>query len=248
MLSIRSHAPEDYDSLPDIDKSDVGTLTQSDLDCLDELGDYIVEANAHNRFAATLLHSHFPISADETLVTQVDFENAAITLQPKRNAGSALAATNILFDAESAEGKDLRLVGLEFAARETLGGVQPIEDSDHDVLSGVAAILSRHSKTRRFGMRLVHDPLELDQRVLLETCDLLNRVLTCAPKDVDDVDFLDAIPTVFRWQPVAQFDANARVVSQSCVQFCKSVQGCVRLPDGHQGSSSHEAVHGEGPS
>ena len=76
--------------------------------------------------------------------------------------------------------------------------------------------------------------------------DVANRILTCHAATADDVAFKEAIPTIFCWKPVGERVDNDLVVSQSCVQFCKSVK--VSLPGGsHQGSSSHDPIHGEGP-
>ena len=59
MLTIRDHDVEDYVALRDMDATDVGTLSEDDRACLDELGDYLVSTDAFQRFAIWLLHKHF---------------------------------------------------------------------------------------------------------------------------------------------------------------------------------------------
>ena len=248
MIAIRQHSPQDYAALPNIDESNVGMLAEDDRDCLNELGDFIVKAEAHDRFGAVLLHSHFPVELKETFLEEVDTDAERVTLRPKRDVDHDVAATSICFADEPWRDGRLQMVGLEFASPPVLAGVSPIDQTDGPVLAHLAQVLARRGKSRRFGIKLLHDPLKLDGRVLLETCDPVKRVLTCEITTCDDPGFKDAIPTIFRWQPANELSEDGQIVSQSCVQFCKSVQGCVRLGDGsHQGSSSHEPIHGEGP-
>jgi hypothetical protein len=250
MLTLRPHSSDDYARLPNIDARNVGMLSKDDRACLDELGNYLVLADAHERFGATLLHSHFPVRRGETFVEEVEFDSQTIRLRPVSDNPSDIFAVNVCLEEAEAgtEVPESRLIGLEFAPAEALGDISPICEADSEVLIGIRQILTRHGKTRRFGVRLLHDPLQLAGRVLLETCDPASRVLTCRPTDSDDPLFARSIPTVFQWERASYHDQDGMVVSQECVQFCKSTKACVALPDGsHQGSSSHDPVHGEGP-
>ncbi len=241
MLTLRHHNSNDYEILPDIDDTDAGIITVGDQSCLDEIGDCLLEAKVQSRFAVTLLHSHFPIDDDETLLEEVNVNGHVMTLRPVRGRPSGVFATNICFDDAGACGKELKLVGLEFASSETLSGIIPINDSDRNVLTSVVGILRRHWKTRRFGVRLLHDPLDLKGDVLLETCDPINRVLTCRSDAVDGLTSVRSIPTVFRWEEAQVRSGNGAVTSQECIQFCRTVQRCLAPTRGsHSRSSSHE--------
>jgi hypothetical protein len=245
MIALRCHTATDYAAFPDIDTADAGTLTAEDRACLDELGRHLVEAGAHTRFGAALLHSHFPIESDETLVEQVFPHSGSIKLRPVRNPPSGLFPTSVCFDEAQRQDGELRLVGLEYASARALAGVAPVDEPDREVLTGVWRTLHQRAKTRRFGIRLLHDPLNLNGRVLLETCDSVHRVLTCTSIAEDDRSFVESIATLFRWvEACPQGDAPA--IGQECMVFCKRIQGCALSRDGrHDKSSSHESTHRE---
>jgi hypothetical protein len=248
MIALRRHDHKDYAELPNIDATNVGTLDEGDTACLGEVGECVLQSKANRRFGVGLLHSHFPIDSDETLVKEVHADAEVITLRPMRNAPSSLFATTACFDDAGFSRRDhLRLVGLEFAPKQALAGIVPIGDLDRHVLAGLASILHRHGKIRRFGVRLLHDPLKLNGRVLLETCDSINRVLTCRSTAGDDPAFVQSIATVFCWEEAgAQKDGST--VNQGCMQFCKRIQGCsVDSRGNHKSSSSHQTSHGDGP-
>jgi hypothetical protein len=246
MIALRHHSPQDYAQFPDIDATNVGTLTKGDRACLDELGNCLLQAKSHERFGASLLHSHFPIESDETFVEEVHADAELITLRPARDAPSSLFATSVCFDDVDSCSGEFRLVGLEFATEQALAGVFPMDDQDRVVLTSVGRILHRHGKTRRFGVRLFHDPLKLNGRVLLETCDSINRVLTCRGTAEDDPGFVQSIPTVFRWEQAWARRDDGLVISQECMQFCKMVQACnVRAGRHDKGDSRHDTTHRE---
>ena len=224
MIALRRHSSQDYAAFPDIDAPNIGTLTEEDRTCLDEVGDFLLQAKSHHRFGVALLHSHFPIENDETLVEEVQTEAKLITLRPASDERSGLGATSVCFDDVDTPSGECRLVGLEFASGQELAGVSPIDDQDRDVLIGIGRILHHRSKSRRFGVRLLHDPLKLNGRVLFETCDLNNRVLTCRSIADDDPKVAQSIPTVFRWQ-----EPRARMEDRLAVdQKCITVSRCTR--------------------
>jgi hypothetical protein len=218
MLTIEPHTFQDYAVLPNMDGTDVGILTERDHACLAELGDCLIRANAHTRFGATLLHSHFPIHDGETLVEEVASDLTSITLQPRRYAACGLAATNVCFQLGEISSEHVRLVGLEFT--QSLCSVSPISDLDSDNLSRFAQVLKRHGMLRRFGVRLLHDPLQLNGRVLLETCDEAERVLSCTICSRDGVDFKHSVATVFRWEMTNDQNDKNWTINQGCMQFC----------------------------
>jgi hypothetical protein len=242
MIALRCHTAPDYKRFPDIDTAGVGVLTVDDRACLDELGQYLVQNRAHTRFGSILLHSHFPVESGEILVEEVFADQEFITVRPARDATSGLFATSVCFDDAETPGRELHLVGLEFASDQALAGVIPIDEQDRDVLTGAWRILHRSGKTRRFGIRLLHDPLNLNGRVLLETCDSLDRVLTCRSTTADDPGFIQGIATLFKWEEVQTKDGPS--IGQECLVMCTKTMACdVGRDGGHEKSSSHESNH-----
>lgn len=234
MLAIRRHSSQDYAVLPDIDTTDVGIITADDQACLDEVGSCLLAAKAHSRFGLTLLHSHFPVHDDEMLLEEVNTDERAITVRPVRADHSSVFATNVCHDDAD------QLVGLEFASYQTLAGVAPIGDSDSNVLTGIVDILRRRAKIKRFGIRLLHDPLGLDGNVLLETSDLARRILS-SRSETGSPALLQSIPTVFRWEEVRAGSGDGLTVDQGCMQYCRTVSRCVQPVRGsHDRGRSHE--------
>jgi hypothetical protein len=201
-----------------------------------------MEERANERFGATLLHSHFPVRDDEILVEEAQVDSQLITLRPLSGAWPGLTATSVCFEGV---GDAFSLVGLEFTPEDSLMDVRPLGGQDRDVLADLREVLHRHGKIGRFGVRLLHDPLELGGRVLLETCDSASRVLACRTTTEDDPGFAGAVPTLFQWEAVWAHDDLT--TGQGCMQFCKSIRKCAESRNGHQSSSSHESSHGDGP-
>ena len=73
--------------LPDIDA--VEPLAAEDELCLQEVREVLDKHNRLNRFGITLLHSHFPVSDDETLVEECDEANRTLTIKPVKTTSLA---------------------------------------------------------------------------------------------------------------------------------------------------------------
>lgn len=125
----------------------------------------------------------------------------------------------------------MRLTGLEFASHQTLAGVAPIDGSDLDILTSLFEILQRHDKAKRFGVRLLHDPLNLGETALLETCDPVHRVLT-SQSEADAPIFAQSIPTGFRWEEARVASGEEFVITQGCMQLCRTVSRCAQPEHG----------------
>jgi hypothetical protein len=242
MIQLRRHNSQDYAALPDIDLTSVGLLAVDDHACLAEVGRCLVREHANERFGVTLLHSHFPVRDDEILVEEAHTDPQLITLRPVSGACPGVVATSVCFEGA---GDPFELIGLEFTSEDALVDIRPLGERDRDVLADLREILHQHRKIGRFGVRLLHDPLGLGARVLLETCDPASRVLTCCATTEDDPGFAEAIPTLFQWK--AGWTHGKLTTSQGCMQFCKSIRKCALSRNGHQSSSSHESSHGDGP-
>jgi hypothetical protein len=238
MINLRRHSAHDYSMLPDMDATDVGVLTDRDRHCLDELGEYLVRSNNYTRFGIGLLHSHFPVGDDEVLIERADRANRSVSLSPYRAiCDDELVPLSIRFDASAAR-DCIEIIGLEYAKREELADVS-LSNDETTTLDGIRRILQRHDAIDRFGVRLIHDQLDLgDGEVLLESCDLHRRQLSCAVTTIDDPQFVKSIETFWCWEPVdASGDSTA---VQACERKC--VRGCVSLPHGHQ-TGGHDGSH-----
>jgi hypothetical protein len=234
MLLIRDHGVDDYTALRDMDATDVGVLTEDDRDCLRELGEYLVAAEASQRFAMWLLHKHFEPTAGEVFVERaIPEQGMTETKLVERSAFAqeGLRATGIRFSGGA--GSELRVVGMEFAEPDDFGHVAPLGADDETVLAGIADRLKTRGKIDRFGVKLIRDPLGLSEgELLLETCDTAERTLYC------DVSVREAIPadlsvieTTWRWKVIR--GQTRPVVMQDCTA------GCVSVGEGHDLSHKH---------
>lgn len=157
MIQLRRPNSRDYVALPDIDLTSAGVLGIDDHVCLAEVGRCLVEERSNERFGVTLLHSHFPVWNDEILVEEAHTDQQSITLRPVSAACHGPVATSINFEGT---GNPFGLVGLEFASEGALAGLHPLGGQDRDVFCRLREILLRHGKIGRFGVRLLHDPLD----------------------------------------------------------------------------------------
>ena len=220
MLTMRDHGVEDYATLRDMDATDVGVLGEDDRACLEELGQYLVDTDASQRFAIWLLHKHFEPAAGEVFVERaiVAPRRTETTLVERSAfATQGLSATAMRFDPSVSSG--VGVVGMEFAAPDEFGATSPLSADDEAVLAGIAERLQAHGKIERFGVRLIRNPLGLSaQELLVETCDSAERTLYC---DVGErgADLPHrTIETTWRWT-VIQGDGK-RTVMQECQAQC----------------------------
>lgn len=236
MLNMRDHDVEDYTTLRDMDRTDVGDLSDDDRTCIDEIGRYLVEAGAAQRFALWLLHKHFdprpgevflersfasPRRMETTLVTRADYP------------AKALSPTAFRFDTSVASG--VAVIGMEFAELDDFGALSPVSADDESVLAGVAERLAAHGKTERFGLKLIRNPLDLlEHELLLETCDSSLRTLYC---DVSEraafaTEEVRSIETSWRYRG-ADGDGE-KIVMIECISLCtREVDG------GHESNHRH---------
>ncbi|MCV7424293.1 hypothetical protein H7K45_27445 [Mycobacterium yunnanensis] len=235
MLTMRDHGVEDYADLRDMDATDVGVLADDDRACLTELGEYLVSADAWQRFSIWLLHKHFePADGElfvESVITQPRRLQTALVDQSDVDVDT-LHPTAMRFD-DSVE-RGLGVVGMEFSPTADLGATSPISDDDEAVLAGIEQRLRARAKTNRFGVKLVRDPLELaPTEVLLETCDFGNRVLSSDVTGRSEIAPNTFIETVWNFRPAV--DGADRIVMQDCNI------GCFSEP-----TEGHTLAHGQG--
>jgi hypothetical protein len=246
MLDIRCHTKTDYAHLPDIDMPNAGTLSNTEQDCLDEIGALLTATAATGRFGVTLLHAHFPVRDGEMLIEQVEQSKQAFTLHPvAADAAAAVdfVATNLMFDDPCGD-DSLRMVGLEFVSRDTLGDTSPVAQDDLQLLYKIRNLLERYGCTRRFGISLLHDTLALQENgILLETCEIATRTLRCIAALRADARVKNSIETNWSWLALTDSAqdglVSSRVCRRQCTKICLTPEGGSHQSGGHE-PSGHE--------
>jgi hypothetical protein len=233
MLTMRDHGVDDYVALRDMDATDVGELTDDDRACLEDLGQYLVDSDAGERFAVWLLHKHFEPAPGEVFVERAIAtpRRTETTLSDRSTfPENSLCATAFRFDDAN---PNVGVVGMEFAEVDDMAGASPLSDVDETVLAGIYGRLQNHGKTERFGVKLIRNPLGLSERqLLLETCDSSERALYC---DVSDRSSIPADATVIEttWKYRLVQGQTKPIVMQDCTA------GCVSVPGGHDLAHAH---------
>jgi hypothetical protein len=234
MLTMRDHDVQDYVALRDMDATDVRMLSEDDRACLDELGQYLVLADAFERFAIWLLHKHFEPAPREVFVERVLHGPRRTETAPVGRlefSAHGLTATAVYFDGAVDSG--VGVIGMEFAAPADFGSISPLSADDETVLAGIAGLLHAHGKTERFGVRLIRDPLGLsDCEVLFETCDIERRTLHCRVAERSGLPAHKTVETTWWWKP--GLDEAGPTVMQYC--------GTVCVPSGDTHSWMHDAL------
>ena len=249
MIDIRAHSKSDYAALPDIDSPMMNANDQSDLACLDEIGELLIAKGANNRFGVTLLHSHFPIGDNEIVVERPHASERKFTLRPLEGCemeGVDHVAINLQF-CSGGDNRALTAIGMEFIRSEALAGVAPVSANDALVLRDVRDVLERRNLLRRFGVSLLHDAIGLgDSEILLETCDLSSRTLHCVAAGRDDDRVSNGIETTWSWSVPAVAGATAPEATRLCRRQCTRV--CLTPAGGSHQSGGHEpSGHEVGP-
>ena len=216
MLTMRDHDVKDYVALRDMDATDVGMLSADDRACLDELGDYLVSTDAFQRFAIWLLHKHFePASGEVFAESIITAPRGTETTLVKRCSVRGFAATSMSFDPEVSSG--VGVIGMEFADPADFGSTSPLSPDDEAVLAGLAERLRAAGKIERFGVRLIRNPLGLaENEVLVETCDLAQRMLHCSVGERDAVG--RTVETSWQWEP--SLSKTGPKVRHRCMSSC----------------------------
>jgi len=236
VLTMRDHNVEDYATLRDMDTTNVAVLDEADRACLDELGHYLVSADAWRRFAIWLLHKHFEPATGEVFAENViTAPRATQTTLVQRCSAQGLSATSMRFDPDVSCG--VGVVGMEFAEPADFGSTSSVNPDDEAVLTGIAQRLRAHGKTERFGVRLIRNPLGLgENEVLVETCDIAHRTLHCSVGERDGVSADNNVETTWQWKPSPS--KTGPDVKLYCMMMCGSdpdgnhyIEGHTTIPD-----------------
>ena len=204
MLTMRDHGVEDYAELRDMDATDVGELAEDDRACLDELGQYLVAADAWDRFGIWLLHKHFEPAPGEVFVERAIRSREGPKPLPsggRRSPSGELNPTAIRFD--DSVGSGVGVIGMEFAGPADFDGVSPLSDDDEAVLAGIAERLHAHGKIDRFGVRLIRNPLGLSEHEMLPRPPTApSGRLHCTVTERGAMPAQTLIETTWRWRVV----------------------------------------------
>ena len=223
MLTMRDHGVEDYAELRDMDATDVGELAEDDRACLDELGQYLVAADASASVRYLVAAQAFRARA-RRVVRRARHPAAARDRNRARPAVAVRAGElnpiAIRFDDSVDSG--VGVVGMEFAGPADFDGVSPLSDDDEAVLAGIAERLHDHGKIDRFGVRLIRNPLGLSEHEMLhETSDSAQRTLHCIVTERGEMPAQTLIETTWRFRVVdGKTEPRAQV---ECVATCRRV-------------------------
>jgi hypothetical protein len=220
MLRVRCHEVEDYEQLLGIDAGGVGTMSESDRECLGEVGNFLASTDGWRRFALWMLHKHFEPQHAELFVERVivDEKRTETSSVGRSTLGRQVSPVAICF--RDGSGPAPQVVGLEYAELHPWEPTAALDDQDQPVLAGIAHRLREHGKLDRFGVRLIRNPLAMTpSEILLETCDSSTRTIHCHVASRSELPAnLAAIETAWRWRVVG--GASRPVVTQDCSASC----------------------------
>jgi hypothetical protein len=77
-------APVQWSNLKDID--DVRPISDADTACLTEIREVLRKHSKMDRFGVALLHSHFPLDADEIMLESSDEQSRTLTIKPVKRS------------------------------------------------------------------------------------------------------------------------------------------------------------------
>lgn len=246
-LTLRHHTAGDYDALPDMNDINAGVLSREDQVCLNELGRSLLNTKSNSRFGISLLHSHFPVSDTEVFVQTSDATERTVSLSPQRlepTLQKSMAALNVRFE-ETQTSNAISLIGLEYFLKQSAPGIDSINSADANVLGSIHAVLDRHGKTARFGVRVIHMPVELaEDEVYSESCDIDRRVLICEVVNKRDPLLARSIETFWVWPDLCASADDPDIIAH-CPAKCKitCLDGNFGHPRGHK--DLHKTIDGD---
>lgn len=77
--------------------------------------------------------------------------------------------------------------------------VKPLSEEDAACIAELRAVLGKHGKLRRFGIRLLHEHFRVEEdEILMETCDPERRILQLEPMKLSEAAKMKSIDTTWR--------------------------------------------------
>jgi hypothetical protein len=160
------------------DLPDFGTVERfspkRDGECFSDLATVLNRHGKTERFQITLLHTHFDVADDETLVEYVDTRKRQIvkTVWPQEHVRSDMQCVHWRLT-------ETGLHSLELSSSPEQYDRPTLAASDYRCLENMQSVLAKHGAGNRFGValssRFTFDP---SRELPLERTDVRNRILT----------------------------------------------------------------------
>ncbi|NJO03075.1 MAG: hypothetical protein HC880_16595 [Bacteroidia bacterium] len=118
--------------------------------------------------------------------------------------------------------KDQMSSSVLYADLPDINAVSPLGPQDQPFLDELRQLMIKYQMTNRFGLSLMHNHFEIgEDEILVESCDVENRVLTIRPRRTDALRDLPYMETNWRLDSEG---ASLRG-SQRCIMLCDPVYG-----------------------
>jgi hypothetical protein len=228
--SLKNHPSDEqtlsaWSQLPDIEEI-TDCLSMQDKAFLESVGAILCRERQTSRFAVTLLHSHFKVSADECLVEGLDEKSGYLvtTVEPLCNVelNEAFVVKSWKFSQEPPLGGTDELQVLSWGRRADIPQ-SPLTDRDAGLIHDLANLFRESNVSNLFGMALV-GPLADSGKIWTEGTDFVGRRLVQEQLPIGEVEARNPIKTMW------VFDEEGR--------FLITLLCCLRTRDGksHTGS------------
>lgn len=238
--SAKNNSPEEvtlsaWSQLPDIEKM-TDRLSVQDEAFLESVGRIVANERQTARFAVTLLHSHFSVRADETLVESFDNDRRHLVtaVRPRLEVETTedFAIKSWMFSHDPPDGGVENLEVMTWVRRSDLPQ-SPLGDRDNALLHELASVFRDGRVSNTFGMALIGKLADAG-RIWTEGTDFLGRRLVQEQLAISEVEARNPIKTMW------VFDEEGR--------FLITLGCCLRTRDGksHTGSvhPAGRVIHG----
>lgn len=199
-----------WSQLSDIDEVE-GDLGPTDRAFLRAVGQMLAKHGAEDRFAVTLLHSHFPVARDEALVEAITEDDKLVTVVMSlrsAEADPAIVPQSWMFaDACAVDGRE-ELNVLTWSRCDHLPQA-PLSAADDRLIADLARIFRSRGMTGRFGLGLA-GPAAGTGMIWAEGNDADGRHLVQVRQPVEEVERRGPVMTRY------SFDAEGEVVRLGC--------------------------------
>jgi len=218
--ATRRHTAADYANLMDIDRFD--GLTDAQERCIDELRILLQRLDLADQLGVAMLHRHFDVSDDETVVASLGKGSWAKVTRPSKHP---IHVEPCMAQLEG-DPTDTRLVYLEYSDSLAVSSFRSVDPRAWTEIFGV---LRQFGCERVFGVvdRQAFPEIAIDE-VLLETCCDEDRSLRCqrVPDALDET--MRVVTTQWYWPTDRPFACGA------CRQTCRIGAINPGNPSGHE--------------
>lgn len=231
-----------FHDLPHIDKV-VPYSPQRDGACFDRLARVLAHNRREGRFLITLLHTHFPVEADECLLALARPAERRIGVQVRKTADVQPGVVPIGWRLRRIKSQTsmVPLLYTRLFAEDSQSAVA-MNPSDWRCLHSIGAVLEEYSDLNRFGVGLLLEPFEIaEDQYLLEETDVASREQEFSVDSRENLDTTRSIQTSWRLlisNPAQPSSGCTTRTETSCHRWCK-VTGCTRYRDGEHDPGKH---------